>query len=108
MRPHSARYRMWSERPPLSGRGDQWMNFLPRKGQVASSRLTMASGWGSTALSGAFVMALGLRRILPAAFAHDHRFELFEFDEIVGLPPQLIGDHGRLRADGRTDRNPPA
>src|SRR6202042_3443776 len=34
-----------------------------------------------------------------AALAHDQRLQLLELDEIVGLAPQLVGDHGRLRPD---------
>src|SRR5579864_115240 len=50
-------------------------------------------------------MALRLGLILPAALAHDHRLQFFQFDEIVGLAPEFIGHHWWLRTNGRTDRN---
>src|SRR5258708_19184214 len=80
----------------------------------ASSRRPMAEvdtpkGSGNPGTLRAFELALCLGGAAgPAAFAHDHGLELFQLDEIVGLPAQLVGHHGRLRADGRADRNPAA
>src|SRR5258707_15222035 len=56
----------------------------------------------------AFELALCLGYARPAAVTHDHGLELFQLDEIVSLAAQLVGHHGRLRADRRADGNPPS
>ena len=85
----------------------------PRR-SVMPSALTLSGPW---AISGRLPMPVRMSQcswmfassyLPPAAFAHDHRLQFFQLDEIVGLAPQFVGDHRRLRADGRADRHPPA
>src|SRR6266699_3222401 len=84
------------------------MRFFHASSRRRTAEVDTPKGSGNPGTLSAFELGLCLGSAGPAALAHDHGFELFQLDEIVGLPAQLIGDHGGLRANGGADRNPAA